>query len=367
MRILQLINVKADMVLGKTIYSASGNTLLAAGVGLTTLYINRLKELGVPALYIKDGLCDDVEMPEIISEATRVDAQKAVKDVFERGLKGEKVCFNTIKYMANHIVDEAIVNRQALINLTDIRTYDDYNYGHSVNAALIAVMTGISLSYNQLQLRDLAVGVLLHDIGKTFISKEILNKLGRLTAKEFQEVKSHCAKGFELLRNHEEISLLAAHIAFQHHEKYDGSGYPRGLKGKGIHEFARIAALADVYDALTTERIYKKAYTPFQATQVIIDCSISHFDPSLLKAFVQNIAVYPVGSVLSLTSGEIGVVVKTRRENPKRPVVRIVLSKDKKPVFPMEEVDLAEEFGLQVIKVLSEDDNHMLSIPWMGK
>lgn len=367
MRKLQLINVKSDMVLGKTIYSASGNTLLAAGVGLTTVYINRLKELGVPALYIKDGLCDDVGMPEIISEATRVDAQKAVKEVFEQCMKGEEVSFNAIKDMANHIVDEAIANREALLNQTDIRTVYDYSYGHSVNVALIAVMTGIALSYNQLQLRDLSVGALLHDIGKTFISNEILNKQGRLTAKEFQEVKSHCAKGFELLRKHEEISLLSAHVAFQHHEKYDGSGYPRGLKGKDIHELARIAALADVYDTLTTERVDRKAYTPFQAMQVIIDCSISHFDPSLLKLFMQNIAVYPVGSVLSLTSGEIGVVIKTRRENPKRPVVRIVLSKDKKPVSPMEEIDLAEELGIQVIKVLSEDDNYMPSIPRMGK
>ncbi|MDA8233195.1 MAG: HD-GYP domain-containing protein [Clostridia bacterium] len=363
MRKILLKSAKTGMVLGKTIYSASGNALLAVGVALTPMFINRLNELGVPAVYVRDGLCDDIEIPEIISELTRVDAQKAVKDVFEQCIRSDKVNFNIVRNIANNLADEALSNREQPINLTDIRTYDDYNYGHSVNGALLAIMTGIALGYNQLQLRDLAVGVLLHDIGKVFINKELLNKPGKLTTKEFEEVKKHSAKGFEILKTHEEINLLTAHVAFQHHEKYDGSGYPRGLKGKDIHEYARIAALADVYDALTTERVYRKAYTPFQATQVLIDCSNSHFDPTLLKAFIQNIAVYPVGSIVTLTSGEIGVVIKTRREKTKRPLVRILTDKNKKRVSSMEEVDLTEKTELQVIKLLSEDDGNIPLIP----
>ena len=156
--------------------------------------------------------------------------------------------------MVDQIIDELLADLSVLVNLTDIRTFDDYTFASLSNVSVLAIMTGITMGYNDLQLKELGVGAILHDLGKIRIDKSILSKTGELSKEEYEEVKRHPVYGFEILRQYQDVSLLSANVAFQHHERWDGSGYPRGLSGENILEYARIVAACDVYDALLADR-----------------------------------------------------------------------------------------------------------------
>lgn len=359
--------VLPGMVLGKSIYSSTGNVLLAAGMVLDNRYIKRLKEIGIPAVYIKDSRFKEVDSPpEVVLENTRIQTQSEVRRVFEQIEHNGKVNLGSTKQMVNKILEEILASRDVLISLSDIRTYDDEVFGHSVSVCILSIMTGLKLGYNQLQLRELGVGSLLHDLGKACIAKTILNKKQRLTPQEFDGIKEHCRLGFEILHKQEEINLLAAHVALQHHEKYNGSGYPRGLKGAEIHEFARITAVADVYDAMTSDRIYRPAFTPMEAVQVLLESMGSHLDPDLVKIFIKNIALYPVGSIVTLNTGEVGVVVFTHPHFTDRPVVRLILDKRQKQFNRFYEIDLSTNTEYSIVSVLNDYNETLPPITHVG-
>ncbi len=174
---------------------------------------------------------------------------------------------------------------------------------YSVNTTVLSLIIGIGRNYSTDQLLELGMVVLMHDIGKLKVPEKILNKTDPLTKEEFEEIKKHAMYGYEMLRLNQDISLLSAHVALQHQEKYDGSGYPRGLKGKEIHEYARIATISDVYEALTSVRVYRGAMEPYKAYEFITVNSGSHFDPEFVKAFCKNVAVYPNGTGVVLSYG----------------------------------------------------------------
>ncbi|MHB1167089.1 MAG: HD-GYP domain-containing protein, partial [Carboxydocellales bacterium] len=329
------------MILGKSIYSATGNILLAAGKVLDERYIRRLLEFGIPAIFIKDSRFNDIEQPpEVVSELTRIQSQSEVKKAFDQiELKG-KINLGASRVIVNKLLEEILANRHVLVSLNDIRKYDEEVFGHSVSVCILSVVIGLKLNYNQLQLRDLGIGSLLHDLGKACINKTILNKQQQLTPQEFNGIKEHSLLGFEILRNREEIDILSAHVALQHHEKFNGSGYPRGLRGTEIHEYARITAIADVYDAMTSDRIYRPAYDPMTALQILQESAGSHLDLNMVKLFIKTVSLYPVGAIVVLNSGEVGVVVISRPEASERPVVRIILDSHRNQLDRLYEIDL---------------------------
>ncbi len=363
---VRISRVLPGMILGKSIYSSMGNVLLSAGMILNDQYIKRLKEIGIPAVYIKDSRFNEVNTPEVVLESTRIQTQSEVRGIFEQIELNGKINLGSTKQMVNKILEEILLNQDVLVSLSDIRTYDDEVFGHSVSVCILSVITGLKLGYNQLQLRDLGIGGLLHDLGKACIAKIILNKKQQLTPQEFDGIKEHSRLGFDILRQQEEISPLAAHIAFQHHEKYNGSGYPRGLKGGEIHEYARIIAVADVYDAMTSDRIYRPAFTPMETVQVLLESMGSHLDPDLVKVFIKNIALYPVGSIVTLNTGEVGVVVITHPDFTDRPVVRIILDKHQKQFTGLCEIDLTTSTEYTIVNVLNDYNETLPPISHIG-
>jgi HD-GYP domain-containing protein (c-di-GMP phosphodiesterase class II) len=200
----------------------------------------------------------------------------------------------------------------------------------------------------------LGAGALIHDIGKTRLDKELLNKPGQLTPEEYNEIKRHSETGFEILRANREMSLLSAHIAFQHHERWDGQGYPRGLRGEEIHPYSRIVSVADVFDALVADRPYRKAFSTNQAISLMRRMSGTQFEPTILEVLISNIAEFPIGSVVTLSSGEIAVVVDTNKEKPTQPVVRVVFNKRWKPLTTVREIDLIKDTSVQISRILTE-------------
>ncbi|WP_058303341.1 HD-GYP domain-containing protein [Gorillibacterium timonense] len=360
MRLVSTRSCKPGAKLGKPIYNEVGQVLLGKDVELTERLLHRLEEYGVHYFYIEDPLTEDVVIEGVLSDDLRREATQTVRSEFRKlmndTLKTTKSVnppdlANSFRPLIHSVIDELTQTSQAMIMLTDMHVTDHYLYQHSLNVCLYATQLGMSYGYNRNDLYMLSLGALMHDIGKTKISRELLLKPGKLTADEYEEVKKHAEIGFDILRGMPNIPLLSAHCAFQHHERLDGSGYPRGLKGEDIHDFARWVGIVDVFDAMTTHRVYRKAMLPHEAVDILYAGSMDHFDRDKLSWFRDKIAIYPLGIEVTLSTGEIGVVVDLNANIPHRPIVRIVELEESGPIAVPYEVDLSKKLSVMITDV----------------
>lgn len=357
MQRISIKNLKPGMYLGRSIYDSNGHLLLYKGALLTDSYIRKLRHLSIPAIYIENSALLDLEIPEdIINEKIRVKSIKIVANIFKKCQLSDNIDTNIIFHTTEQIIKEIMHNRDNLVQMSAIRTYDDYTFSHSVNVCALSVMVGILLDYKLDALIELATGALLHDIGKIKLPKTILNKESILTAEEFKIIERHPMLGFDLLRHNTSYSLLSMRIALDHHEKIDGTGYPRGLKGKNIHEYARIVAITDVYDALTADRIYKPACRPHEAYETMMNEGADHFDVDLLELFFSNIAIYPVGIGIELTSGHYAIVIKAEKNHTTTPTVKVIATGLEELMTPPITLDLSQPNTPSILRVLNEEE-----------
>jgi HD-GYP domain-containing protein (c-di-GMP phosphodiesterase class II) len=314
MRYLPIARVTPGLILGRTVFDAQGTALLTAGSTLTSTYLTRLKELGYPALYVRSPEDrDDFEIVEPVREGTRLRAQGALYrlalDLTVKGASPEG--FELVVAAVSELLNDILANQDLLISIMEIRSLDSYTFGHSVNTCLLSLMAGLSLEFDRRQLLELGTGTLLHDLGKLFVPPQILNKPASLTPKEFDQIRGHCQRGYVLLRD--QLAPLAAHVAYQHHERCNGSGYPRGLKNRDMTAFARVVAVADSFDAMTSDRVYSQAMLPEQAAAILRREAPDKYDPECVKAVTRLVAPYPIGAAVRLDSGEVGEVVNVSR------------------------------------------------------
>jgi HD-GYP domain-containing protein (c-di-GMP phosphodiesterase class II) len=226
-----------------------------------------------------------------------------------------------MKATVSTIVDDIIQNKDVMVNVIDLKVYDDYTYYHSLNVAILAVAIGLGIGLNRETLNALGISAVLHDIGKRFVPKDILEKKGSLTAEEFDVIKEHSQIGYSYIRENLNLSSVSNVAILQHHERYDGSGYPFGKKEQNITPFARILSVVDVYDALTSKRPYHEPRLPHLALEYIEQESGKLFDPHVTKVFLKKIAPYPVGTDVELSNGYRGLVVEIiRRLRPDHPL-----------------------------------------------
>lgn len=351
MRLCDLTYIQENCILAEPIIDAMGRVLLGAGVSLTSTYIERLKRLGFQTVYIQDDQLEDVKIFSAISEQTRAKAFKAMGRLMNGGTEGvDNAQVNDVRNTVQRMVNDILSCPDIMTNLQQIIGYDDYTFHHSINTTVISLILGVGLRYSEQQLIDLGTGALMHDIGKAQVPLEILNKKGSLSKEEFEEIKRHTKYGFEALRKASDLGIVSAHISFQHHEKWDGSGYPRGLKKKDILEFARIVSIADVYDALSSPRIYRGAYKLYEAYEYILAKSGMEFDPDIVEKFSKNIAVYPIGSGVLLSNKQRGNIVKQNPNFPMRPWVRIFYDHNQKLTQP-KDLNLMEHPSVLIVAV----------------
>jgi HD-GYP domain-containing protein (c-di-GMP phosphodiesterase class II) len=355
------------MIVGKCIFSSDGRFLLGNDVVLNAGYINRLRNIGVDSIYVKSSLQEDLAVPETVSEETRQQSLIAVKKALKCVRLNEKINIKELRTMAKAVVNEVILNGRTLVHLNDIRTHDDYTFSHSVNVCILSTVLGLAMGYPEARLRELSLGGLLHDLGKMIVPSKILNKPGKLTEDEFVVVQRHSESGFEILRHQQDMPLLASHIAFQHHEKVDGSGYPRGLVKNEIHEYARIVAIADVYDALISDRAYRPGMLPHQAYEILHGSANSHFDEEILQMFFKYIALYPIGTMVELSTGQIGIVTEIFPDLQTKPVVSVISDKYGNVVKTKEVVNLAEHLSVFISKVIDEEELFKLDKDFISK
>jgi len=352
MRLVNTRYVEEGSILARPVINSSGRILLQTGVRMTASYIERLQAMGYDVLFIQDDRLEDVEFHMSITGQTREVAYKTIKHVcnyIESGMTGSLVVADvrsTVQKMINDLLSSADI----LGNLTEIQGYDDYTFHHSINTTIIGLVLAIASGYSEQKLIEFGMGILMHDIGKILIPESILNKKTKLTEEEFEEIKRHTVNGFEILRKNNDFGLLSAHVAFQHQEKWDGSGYPRGLKGSEIHEYGRMSAVADVYEALTSKLVYRKAIEPNEAYEFIVSQSNTHFCPRTLEVFKKHIAVYPSGSGILLSNGQRGNVIKQNTAFPNRPFVRVFYENEKELSAPID-YNLAECPSLMIVAV----------------
>jgi len=357
MQKLHIRSVKPGDVLARTIFLENGNVLLGSGMELTARYIDRLINLGIDTVFIEDKHTEDIIPEDPIRDETR---KQAVESVYRTmtGLIDQPVLErrsslpnlgSTFRKVFGEILGDLSSRKDILVSLSHLHVADGYFFHHAVNVSILAGLIGLAKGYNQNQLLELGVGALLFDIGMTQVPRELWNKKTQLTDEERKRVQSHTEDGFNLLRAQHDISLLSAHCALQHHERFDGTGYPRQLTASAIHEYAQIVAIADVYDALTSPRPFRHSYSPNEATEFLFASGNSHFDHDLIKLFLNHVAVYPIASTILLSTGHIGVVSSIDSLAPHRPTIRIITEPDGTPTRSPYEINLRAKENMNLI------------------
>ncbi|TCT15540.1 HD-GYP domain-containing protein (c-di-GMP phosphodiesterase class II) [Natranaerovirga pectinivora] len=338
MRYVPIDNVTEGMVIGKSLFDLQQQLLLREGSEIKRAYIHKIQSLGIQGLYIQDEVSKEIEIKDVISDTLRHKAVNAIKNVCifsEQDLKkNSKTSFKDMKNIVKNIVEDIISNKDTIINLIDLKNYDDYTYYHSVNVAVISIVMGISYGLNKDRLIELGLGAVLHDIGKMFIDKQILNKKGVLTEYEFEELKKHPEIGYKYLKETFDIPIASYVGVLQHHERYDGKGYPNQKSGKEISLYGRIIAIADVYDALISNRPYRGALVPSEAMEYIMGNGNALFDTNLIRLFVTKVAPYPIGLTVKLSNGLTGIVVENYEDACMRPKIKIIKDEKNNAIEP---------------------------------
>lgn len=342
--------LKIGTVLAKAVYSTDGSLLFTPGTVVAEQHLKEALDIGIKFVHVRDDCNSDTKKDEV----TLAEFRRTVKCIFNKITLTNILEQVKIRQTVNDLLRQVLKERSVIPHLTEVRGTDCYIFSHSVNVCLLSLITGLFLKLKKSQLIELGIAALLHDIGQSGVPKEILYKTSSLSAEEFAEVKKHSTYGYEMLRVYEQLPEAVAITALQHHERLDGSGYPGGLHGDSIGLFARIVGIADVFDALLADRPFRKAFFPHQAVELIIQ-NTGQFDPEILKVFLENVAIYPMGSMVNLSTGEIGVVVDVNRGQHTRPVVRILFDQNLRKLEMTKEMDLSKYPDLFITKILRED------------
>ncbi|MDF2567321.1 MAG: metal dependent phosphohydrolase [Oscillospiraceae bacterium] len=328
MRYVRTQNLKIGDLNGKDIFSYNNSLLLAKGEPLSLKKIKRLEELGYGGIYITDSFSEDLEIHDVVSDNLRMCATNNVKSLFEEAIfnkpRNEGRAISNIKQLVNDMVQDILENKNVVIDLINLKQYDDYTFSHSVNVAILSIVMGTSMKLNQFMLNELGVAAMLHDIGKIFTDKDILNKNGKLTNDEYEQIKKHSDYGWIYVKRNNAFSEQIEKAVLMHHERFDGTGYPHGACKDEIPVFAKIISLADVYDAMTSDRPYRTRCLPSEAMEYIMGGSSTLFDPQIVKSFVGKVAPYPTGTVVVLSNGARGIVVENHAATSIRPKIRII-------------------------------------------
>lgn len=284
------------------------------------------------------------ELKDETARARRLhgEANKIIRHMMEDIRLGQQVQVDRVEPLVEGMVDSIFRNQDALLPLARLKRHDDYTFQHSVSVCALLVAFGRGMKLPREAIKEMAMGGLLHDVGKARIPDNILNKPAKLSDDEFSRMQSHVTQGVALLQQADGVSDIAMRVAAEHHERFDGTGYPDKLAGEKISVYGQMAAIVDVYDAISSERVYHKGMPPTQALKKLLEWSSHHFDPQLVQAFIRAIGIYPTGTLVQLESKRLGVVVEQNEGNLLEPVVRVFYHAGKLHYIPPETLNLAK-------------------------
>lgn len=332
---MRLVSVDENIIhlkLGKDVYNEKGKLLLGKGILLTESLIDKLLESEVYTVVVSDDMSEGIEMKNLIDDTKMIAAVSTVKGVLNRMARRQEkgvslmvpeeeveMVGNIIKDLIEHLEE----CQDTLYTVVELMGADMYTYQHSVNVAVLSILTCRSLGYDYQTTKHIAMGALLHDIGKSAVKDNLIQKSEPLNEIELKEVYNHVIYGYEMVRDVLSLSGYTKQIVRLHHEKRDGSGYPLRLKETDIPDFVRIVTICDMFDAMTSSRVYRKGMPAYKAIEILHADSVYKLDPVILTMFLKNICVYPPGSGVVLSDGRAGLVVSYNKYNPTRPVLRL--------------------------------------------
>lgn len=349
MKLVQVSVLVPGMVLAKDVMQANGILLLNKDTVLTAELITKLKFWGFSEVEVEEppiSLKDQQEAalsPQIAAAHERVVG--ITEDIMSSG-DAKEIDANLLRGMVGDLDSQIDLNTNVLLNLSHIKTHDNYLFSHVTNVAILAMIIGKELKLSEPELRDLGLAALLHDFGMTQIDRSLYDKSQALSPDEWQEIKRHPNYSLELLKESGSFSEAILRGVHEHHERVDGSGYPRGIQGRDIHLFGKIIAVADVYDACISPRKHRKRMTPYEALKNLLG-QPHLFDIKILKSFVACMAIYPIGSLVKLNTGETAKVIGINQGAPFRPEIRIYLAQNGEMVKPPIRINLFEEQYIQ--------------------
>jgi HD-GYP domain-containing protein (c-di-GMP phosphodiesterase class II) len=358
---IEVREAKPGMKLAQAVFTRDGSLLVDAGTVLSSHTLDLLDLWGVFLIDVEPPQAEPaaaaavIEKPAGIDEAAREKNKKRLGDLglwvrtetrriltTIQDVRGD-IDAERLKQVASSIVDETFNGTEMMVSLTTIFDFDTYLFSHSVHVSILSTVVGISMGLTRKEIGSLATGCLVIDIGMLDIDRKIWDKTTALSDAEFQVVKRHPELGLRAAERlvHGDQDALA--IVSQHHERIDGSGYPKRLQGKAIHPLARIAAVCDIYDAMQAPRAYRKKWLPYQVMSHLLVSSTETLDSEVVKVFLRTLSAYPIGSFIRLDTGEVAVVVSSNAQSPIRPVVKVFTGPQgnrlPKPVF----IDLIED------------------------
>lgn len=359
MRLLMINQVSPGAKLGKTLYREDGRVLLHRGTELTGGYLETLAKVGYQALYVLDPHAEDMPPSEPISERTRQEAIQAVRATFRRVREpnrsldqewtSRRILYNT----ATSIISELQGNRDLNLQIAELRTMSSYTFDHSVNVCILGIALAERLGMPQSRLADLAMGLLLHDVGKTMITRESVHAHEGAERIEDESYRQHPRLGFDVLQQlGNTLTGPARIIALQHHERYDGSGFPKGLVGNDIHEFAQVAAIANTYDNLIHDASQGRPSPPDQAMEYLMASGGSHFNHRMVAEFLKLLVPFPLETTVRLSTQEEGLVVAVDRGLPMRPTVRVTADPSGTVRQRPYELDLRRHPDITILQIL---------------
>ncbi|MBI5827752.1 MAG: HD-GYP domain-containing protein [Deltaproteobacteria bacterium] len=256
-----------------------------------------------------------------------------------------------VNNIVNEITDKVLTDPNAIIGLAMIKSYDNYLYNHSVNVSVISIAIARAMDLSDTDLHAVGVGALLHDIGKTGVSEQIIRKPGGLSSEEWEKIKEHPLLGSRIIKSMEGIDETIGRLIYEHHVRYDHSGYPR--TNSSLHPLSQIVTISDAYDALTTLRVYQQPHSPIEAIKIMSNFSGRHFNPAILQTFISAMGMYPIGTMVRLSTNQIGIVTRANREASERPALKILYDRDGEAVESPFELDLASNADITIVSAVN--------------
>lgn len=346
MRLVNAVDLEEGMIVAKAVYNENGRCLVNKDYELNTKAIQRISMLDYERLWIKDGY-DYIS--DYLSDELKLKTVRCIKSIFT-GYASKKVKFDLkkideLKEVIENVVEEIMVNNQCVIQLSNLKNFSNNMYEHAVDVARVSVLIGVNMDLPKDRLVDLCEAAMLHDIGKTAIDSELLSKTTEFTKEEIDEINKHSVLSYEIMKKTGKFSVPAYAPSLQHHERYDGNGYPNGIKGEKINLYARIIQIANVYSNMRTGTSNTRAYSQSEVLEYFYaDCS-KQFDPKILKIFFAKVPIYEVGQIIKLSNGKKAFVIQNNEKALARPIVR-VLCEDK---TLGEEIDLSLNNNITII------------------
>ncbi len=340
-RRVAVANCQTGTIIAEDVISSSGLTLLGNNSIVTDYIKNRLIELNIPNITVYETKADKPNL-ELAVRQNYAENVFAIKDILNRLASGDKINYEEILELSDKIYDGIKLSGRLINCLNDIRNVDDYTFSHSINTAFYSMLIAKWMDFKEKDIKRAIQCGLLHDVGKLLVPEELLNKKGILTKSEFNVMQKHTTLGYELLNKMEDIEMVVIQTALLHHERIDGSGYPYSKKAAELGDLTRMVAIADVFDAMTSERIYKKRVPPFAAFKMFKTTGTGLFDPIILEKFLKNIAPFYTCMRVVLNDGRAAQIVHIPPHDIANPVILV----------DNEYIDLAEPNSPEIVAML---------------